>query len=67
MANLEYNIPITTRTIFDIVSGSKQFAAFAIATLFHEGKLSLYQDHLVLGFWHIFFTFVDILIYTDAA
>ena len=44
MANLEYNIPITTTTIFDIASVSKQFAAFAIATLSDEGKLSLDDD-----------------------
>ena len=44
MANLEYDIPITTRTIFDIASVSKQFAGFAIATLSHEGKLSLDDD-----------------------
>ena len=44
MANLEYNIPITTTTIFDIASVSKQFAAFAITTLSHNGKLSLDDD-----------------------
>ena len=44
MANLEYDIPITTTTIFDIASVSKQFAAFAIATLAHDGKLSLDDD-----------------------
>ncbi len=43
-ANLEYDIPITTRTIFDIASVSKQFAGFAIATLSYEGKLSLDDD-----------------------
>ena len=43
-ANLEYDIPITPTTIFDIASVSKQFAAFAIATLVHEGKLSLDDD-----------------------
>ena len=43
-ANLEYDIPITPTTIFDIASVSKQFAAFAIATLSHEGKLSLDDD-----------------------
>ena len=43
-ANLEYDIPITTGTIFDIASVSKQFAGFAIATLSHEGKLSLDDD-----------------------
>lgn len=44
MANLEYDIPITTSTIFDIASVSKQFAAFAITTLAHDGKLSLVDD-----------------------
>ena len=43
-ANLEYDIPITPTTIFDIASVSKQFAAFAITTLSHEGKLSLDDD-----------------------
>ena len=43
-ANLEYDIPITTKTIFDIASVSKQFAAFAITTLSHDGKLSLDDD-----------------------
>ena len=43
-ANLEYDIPITPATIFDIASVSKQFAAFAIATLAHEEKLSLDDD-----------------------
>ena len=44
MANLEYDIPITPTTIFDIASVSKQFAAFAITTLSHDGKLSLDDD-----------------------
>lgn len=44
MANLEYDIPITPTTIFDIASVSKQFAAFAIATLAHDGKFSLDDD-----------------------
>ena len=43
-ANLEYDIPITPTTVFDIASVSKQFAAFAIATLAHEGTLSLDDD-----------------------
>jgi len=43
-ANLEYDIPITPTTVFDIASVSKQFAAFAITTLSHEGKLSLDDD-----------------------
>ena len=44
MANLEYDIPITTTTVFDIASVSKQFAAFPIVTLSHEGKFSLDDD-----------------------
>ena len=44
IANLEYDVPITTTTIFDIASVSKQFAAFAVATLSYEGKLSLDDD-----------------------
>ena len=44
IANLEYDIPITTGTIFDIASVSKQFAGFAIVTLSYEGKLSLDED-----------------------
>ena len=44
IANLEYDIPITPTSIFDIASVSKQFAAFAITTLSHDGKLSLDGD-----------------------
>ena len=33
MANLNDNIPITTQTVFDIASVSKQFTAFAIYLL----------------------------------
>jgi CubicO group peptidase (beta-lactamase class C family) len=41
MANLEYDIPITPSTIFHMASVSKQFTAFAIATLAQQGKISL--------------------------
>ena len=44
MANLEYDIPITTTTTFELASVSKQFTAFTIAILSHEGKLSLDDD-----------------------
>ena len=44
VANLEYDIPITPTAIFDIASVSKQFAAFAIVTLSHQGKLSIDDD-----------------------
>ena len=44
MANLEYDIPITPSTIFDIASVSKQFGALAIAMLANEGRMSLDDD-----------------------
>jgi CubicO group peptidase (beta-lactamase class C family) len=40
-ANLEYDIPITAQTIFDIGSTSKQFAATSIHLLALQGKLSV--------------------------
>jgi CubicO group peptidase (beta-lactamase class C family) len=44
MANLQYDIPITTATIFDIASVSKQFTGFAISTLIQQGKISEEDD-----------------------
>ncbi len=44
MANLAYDIPITSATVFDIASVSKQFAAFAIAMLVEQGKIALDDD-----------------------
>jgi len=44
LANLEYDIPITPRTIFHVASVSKQFTAFAITTLAQRGELSLDDD-----------------------
>jgi CubicO group peptidase (beta-lactamase class C family) len=41
MANLEHNIPITSKSIFRIGSTSKQFTAMCVALLEEEGKLSL--------------------------
>lgn len=41
MANLEYNIQITSKSIFRIGSTSKQFTAMCLALLEEEGKLSL--------------------------
>jgi CubicO group peptidase (beta-lactamase class C family) len=43
-ANLEYNMPITSSTVFHIASVSKQFTAFAVLLLAQEGKLSLDDD-----------------------
>ncbi len=44
MANLEYNIPITSETIFHTASVSKQFAAYSIVLLAKQGKLKLDDD-----------------------
>jgi CubicO group peptidase (beta-lactamase class C family) len=44
MANLENGIPITTQTIFEMGSVSKQFTGFAIALLAQQGKLNLDDD-----------------------
>jgi len=44
MANLDYDIPITSSTVFDIASVSKQFTGFAISTLIQEGKISPDDD-----------------------
>ncbi len=41
LANLEYDIPITPATIFDIGSASKQFTAACALLLEYQGKLSL--------------------------
>jgi CubicO group peptidase (beta-lactamase class C family) len=43
-ANLEYQIPVTPSTVFDIASISKQFAGIAIAMLVEEGAISLDDD-----------------------
>lgn len=43
-ASLEHHIPITAKTVFDVASVSKQFAAFAVAILVDEGKLALEDD-----------------------
>ncbi|MDN9012461.1 serine hydrolase domain-containing protein [Brevibacillus laterosporus] len=39
--SIEKNLPITTKTIFNLGSVSKQFTAFAILLLEQEGKLNL--------------------------
>jgi CubicO group peptidase (beta-lactamase class C family) len=44
MANLEYAVPITSETVFEAGSVSKQFTAAAILLLEKQGKLSLDDD-----------------------
>jgi CubicO group peptidase (beta-lactamase class C family) len=44
IANLEYRIPITPASVFQIASVSKQFTVFSILLLEKEGKLSLNDD-----------------------
>jgi CubicO group peptidase (beta-lactamase class C family) len=44
IANLDYDIPISSRTVFNIASMSKQFTALSIALLARQGKLSLDDD-----------------------
>ena len=44
LANLEYDIPISSTSIFHIASVSKQFTVFSILLLEKQGKLSLDDD-----------------------
>ncbi|HWS90010.1 MAG TPA: serine hydrolase [Pyrinomonadaceae bacterium] len=44
MANLDYDVPNTTSTLFNLASVSKPFTAFSIALLAQQGKLSLDDD-----------------------
>ncbi|MBV1888326.1 MAG: beta-lactamase family protein [Urechidicola sp.] len=44
LANLEYDIPVTSSSIFHIASVSKQFTVFSILLLEKQGKLSLDDD-----------------------
>lgn len=44
MANLDHSIPISTSTVFDVGSTSKQFTAASILLLAEEGKLALTDD-----------------------
>jgi CubicO group peptidase (beta-lactamase class C family) len=44
MANLDYDVPNTVSTRFNLASVSKQFTAASIALLAQEGKLSLDDD-----------------------
>ena len=44
LASLEHRVPITSKTVFDIGSTSKQFTAFSILLLERDGKLSTDDD-----------------------
>jgi CubicO group peptidase (beta-lactamase class C family) len=44
MADLERDVPLTPRSIFDIASTSKQFVALSVLLLQEQGKLSLDDD-----------------------
>jgi len=41
MANLDYNIPLSSKSVFAMASISKQFTAMSILLLARQGKLSL--------------------------
>lgn len=43
-ANLEHRVPITSSTVFDVASVSKQFAGLAVAMLVQQGKVALTDD-----------------------
>ncbi|MEM1260414.1 MAG: serine hydrolase domain-containing protein [Bacteroidota bacterium] len=44
MANLEHDIPLTSSSLFNIASNSKQFTVFALLNLAKENKLSIADD-----------------------
>jgi CubicO group peptidase (beta-lactamase class C family) len=44
MADLERNVPLSPRSVFDLGSTSKQFVAMCILLLAEQGKLSLDDD-----------------------
>src|SRR5687767_9004654 len=44
LANLDYDVPNTTLTLFNLASASKPFTAMSIALLAQQGKLSLDDD-----------------------
>lgn len=44
LADYEHKVPLSTRSVFDIASVSKQFVGYAIALLEKEAKLSLQDD-----------------------
>jgi CubicO group peptidase (beta-lactamase class C family) len=44
LANMEYRLPLTTSSVFDIASLAKQFTGFAISFLIQQGKISTTDD-----------------------
>ncbi len=44
LANMEYKLPLTSSTSFELASCSKQFTGFAIAMLIDKGLISLEDD-----------------------
>ncbi len=44
MMSLEYGLPVSETTAFNLASVSKQFTAYAILLLVHDGKLKLDDD-----------------------
>lgn len=44
IANLDHDIPISSKTVFNVASMSKQFTAISIALLARQGKVSLDDD-----------------------
>ncbi len=44
MSNLEYNVPVTSSSVFHIASESKQYVAFCMLLLEQQGKLSIDDD-----------------------
>lgn len=44
LANLDHDVPLTTRSVFHVASVSKQFTAAAVLLLAQDGKLSVEDD-----------------------
>ena len=44
LASLEYRVPITSSTVFDVASLAKQFTGLAVAILVGQGKIALDAD-----------------------
>ena len=44
MANLDFDVPNSATTVFNVASMAKQFTAMSIALLVQQGKLSLDDD-----------------------